>query len=196
MMTDSIKNRADFLFTGAKVQIKSYFRDGLTQIITELMILFKQINPVEELPETCLAKALEAPCRLFDGALLVQIRLGIALVGIADHLFLQGVWLVLSVRRQGQALGLDLFAGDARPRMALTDLRMAHEALLTQEASANDAMTDIGLCAEALDPWGVTLVDADVMQHRRLLQELRIQAQLGMLPGYQQATVCHLSAVG
>jgi hypothetical protein len=77
-----------------------------------------------------------------------------------------------------------------------TDLRMAHEALLTQEASANDAMTDIGLCAEALDPWGVTLVDADVMQHRRLLQELRIQAQLGMLPGYQQATVCHLSAVG
>ena len=51
-MAKSIKIRVDFLFTGAKIQIKFEFRQRLTEIITELMILFKHINPLLKAADT------------------------------------------------------------------------------------------------------------------------------------------------
>ena len=72
MMTKNIKIRTDFLFTGAKVQIKSYFRDRLTEIITELMNLFKHINPLEKAFQTSLTERFQTACRLFYRTFLVQ----------------------------------------------------------------------------------------------------------------------------
>lgn len=74
MMTKNIRTKADFLFTGAKVQIKSYFRERLTQIITELMILFKHVNPTKEALKTRLAEFLQTTCRLFYSTFQIYMR--------------------------------------------------------------------------------------------------------------------------
>ena len=99
MMVKSMRIRADFLFTGAKVQIKYYFRERLTQIITELMNLFKHINPMKEAFETSLTKRFKTTCRLFHRPFHVQMCLRIKLVSITHHLFFKGIRFILTVKR-------------------------------------------------------------------------------------------------
>jgi hypothetical protein len=56
-------------------------------------------------------------------------------------------------------------------------------------------MTDIRFAAETLDARSITTENADVVEHRSLLQELDIQPQFRMVLRNLQATVSHLTTV-
>jgi hypothetical protein len=56
-------------------------------------------------------------------------------------------------------------------------------------------MTDIRLFAMTVDARRVALADADVMQHRRLFEELAVQFQFRMFFRNQQAAIRHLPTV-
>ena len=83
--------------------------------------------------------------------------------------------------RQRQILLHDLLAGDARTGMAFAHTGMALVPLLAQELGSQSAMTDVWLRAKALYARGVGEEDSDVMQHRRLLDELGIEMQFRMI---------------
>ena len=88
-----------------------------------------------------------------------------------------------------------LFTAQARTCMPLAYLRMTQPAFLTQNLTTNDAMTDIRLATETLDARSITTENADVVEHRSLLQELDIQPQFRMVLRNLQATVSHLTTV-
>jgi hypothetical protein len=195
MMTKNIKINADFLFTGAKVQIKYYFRDRLTKIITELKNLFKQVNPLEKALDASLSEFLQTLNGLSYRSFLIQTRLGIELVCITNHLFLKGVGLIIPIERKWQMLGHNLIFGETCTRMAFTDLSMAHKTSLTQQLTTYPSVTDIRLSTKALDAGGIASEDTDIVEHSSLLQELRIQLEFRMFAGNQQTTVGHLATV-
>jgi hypothetical protein len=72
---------------------------------------------------------------------------------------------------------------------------MAPPPFLPQDLAADDAMTDIGFGAEALDARGIATEDADIMQHRSLFEELHVEFQLRVLLRYQQTAISHLPAM-
>ena len=97
---------------------------------------------------------------------MVGVGLGIELVGIADNLFLQGLWFP---------------AWQTRSCMALSDTGMTGEALLTQQLTTNLSMTDVRFCTVTMNGWGITLVNTNIVQHSSFLDELFVDRQLLML---------------
>ena len=96
---------------------------------------------------------------------------------------------------QRQVLLFDIPFRETCTRVSFTHQRMAFPPFLSHDLCTDDAMTDIGFCAEALDTWGVTTEDADVVKHSGFLKEFLIEFQFWMSFRYLQTTVGHLTAM-
>lgn len=171
----------------------------LTLLITYHPLLvtfsFKHIYPFQEFAHAGIAELLKALCSLNNGPFQLQMRLRIKLVGIAYHLFLQHLRLIMAVEWQRQVLTLYLLVGKACAGMPFTDHRMSYPAFLTQHLPADETMPDIRLRTEALDAGSIAPQNSYVVQHRRLFQKFRVEPQLWMSLGNLQTTVGHLATM-
>ena len=79
--------------------------------------------------------------------------------------------------------------------MAFCHTGMSGKSLGTEYLATYRAVPQVGLCPMTMDAGGVTTVDADVVQHRRLLHKLYVHWQFLVLCHDSQTTVSNLSRV-
>ena len=90
---------------------------------------------------------------------------------------------------------LNLTEGEAGARVALADESVTGIAFSAEDVGTDDAVTDIGFGAETLYARCISAEDADVVQHRRLLDERRVDVHFGMKGSQRQRLICHAAAV-
>ena len=56
-------------------------------------------------------------------------------------------------------------------------------------------MTDVGLCAVAMDFWGVAADDSDVVEHGGGFDKIAVEPKFGMRVANAQCLVCHCAAM-
>jgi hypothetical protein len=79
--------------------------------------------------------------------------------------------------------------------MAFCHAGMTWETLASQQFATNGSVFDVGFLTVTMNTGCIALVDAYVVQHGSLLQELHVDGQLPVLTGYLQASVGHLPAM-
>ena len=79
--------------------------------------------------------------------------------------------------------------------MALCHTGMTRISFVAQQLTTNLSVTDVWFRTSTTDAGCITLVDANVMQHRSLFQELHVNRQFLMFTNNLQATVSYLSTV-
>ena len=150
--------------------------------------------PLEETLWAVFTKLQEAIGGLLRSKDTLGMALGEELVGIADELFLQ---------RLGQVVGewnrqLPLFyllACNTCACMSFADAGMTGITFLTQQAAANETVTQVGRVSVTMDAWGVTPADANIVEHGGLFDKLTVYAQLWMAVTNLQAHIGHLTAM-
>ena len=58
--------------------------------------------------------------------------------------------------------------------MPFADQGVALEPFCFQDLPSQDSMREVGRCSAAVQLWGLAEADADIMQHRRLGQEIKV----------------------
>lgn len=156
--------------------------------------LFKQLHPPGKSLRSLLPESLQALQRLFGRSLAFEVRLGVELVGITNHLFLHSLGQKV-LMRQGQVLVNDVLQGDSGTRMAFANPRVSGETSSAQHVCSDDAMLDIRFGAKALDARCIAFYNADVVQHGRFLDEGTVEFQLWMLVDNLQCLAGYAFAV-
>ncbi len=79
--------------------------------------------------------------------------------------------------------------------MSFTDEGMKRKPFLSHQLSTDGAMTDVRLCSEALDAWGVRFENANVMKHCCFLNKLLVDWQLWMSISYGNSLISYGTAM-
>ena len=97
--------------------------------------------------------------------------------------------------RKRQLLPNDIIGREPRTRMTFAHPCMLLHTFGSQHLGAQDAVTDVGLCAVTTDARRIALHNANVVQHGGLVHKLAVGTQLGMRVADAQSTLCHCLAV-
>ena len=105
--------------------------------------------------------------------------LGVELIRVADQ-FLLGALRRVDAWREGDGTRSDLLGSEAAARVSLSDPSVTRQAQRAQKLGTEVAVQDVGsfACAEDLGRTG--LIDPDVVEHRRLCDELAVEPHLGV----------------
>lgn len=123
---------------------------------------YEQLFPCLEACQALLSELGEALLGLFLGLYLLQIRLAIELVGIANDLLLRRFGQEILVR-EGQVLRGDVVERQSGACVALAHSGVAFVALASQEFGSDAAVADVGFRAMAGNAWRIATEDADVV---------------------------------
>ena len=110
---------------------------------------------------------------------LPQLGLGVELIRVADQLLLGALRRVDAWGEGDSACG-DLLGSEAATRVALSDPSVTRQTQRAQELGTEVAVQDVGCLARAEDFGRTGLIDPDVVEHRRLCDELAVESHLGV----------------
>ena len=127
-----------------------------------------------------MAEALETPHDALGRFFVVESRLRIELIGIADHLFL---W------------GLRQVSWQTGTRMALCHTGMLRQPLLAKYPSAYSPVFHIGMLTTTKYAWRIGLDNAYVVKHGGFPKELAVETEFGMPFANGHTTLGHLTAM-
>lgn len=148
--------------------------------VRKINCLLELFSPRQKLFHTFVTKSLQTLRCLLYGKDALWVRLGIELIGIAHHLFLQ-------------RLGLETWQACAC--MAFADPCMALVTQFAQQATTNLSMFDIRSIAIAENRRRMAPTDANIMEHGCFLHKLLIELKFRMLATNSKTTVGYLSGM-
>lgn len=119
---------------------------------------------------------------LIQGLSLAELRLAVELIRVADYTLFLGLWRVYPLGEVYAPEG-DLLGSQARARMTLCYMGMTRKPDASEELGTEVAVLDVWLRTMAVDAWGVGEVDADVVEHRRLVEEGLVERPFGVSLG-------------
>ena len=79
--------------------------------------------------------------------------------------------------------------------MTFTHASMTFPPHSTEDLCSDNAVTDIRLRTKALDTWGITTKDTDIVKHSSLFKKINIEFQFRMSLGNLHTSIGHLSAM-
>ena len=94
---------------------------------------------------------------------------------------------------QRQVLRLYLPLAESCSRMAFKQAGMTRQSLDAQHLCSENAVADVWFRAMTVYAWSIGLYDADVVEHRRLFDEVAVEIQFGVQRNNLQRLLRHRS---
>lgn len=151
--------------------------------------------PIEDACDGPFAELLHGIENLLRRAFAVGVSLGEELIGKADDLFLDGNGgeILFGQRQVLFAYVGGSYAGSGVP---FANAGMERQPLVPQDVGPDDAVSDVGFGAVAVEVGSAALEDADIVQHGSLRNEIGVGMQFGMAERHVERLTGHAPAVG